>query len=69
MFVSGIKFLLTVSRDLNFVTAQFVPNREYSTYAGALQETCKMYARCNFFMSTIFADPEFKTFENYLTRK
>ena len=32
MFVNGIKFLLTVSRHIDFVTAQYVPSKRYSGY-------------------------------------
>ena len=66
MFICGIKFFLTVSRKIDFVTATYVPNKTYKTYIDVLESICTMYARRGFFVTAVFADPEFKTFESYL---
>ena len=59
MFVSGVKFFLTMSRDVDFVTAAPINDKKYSTYVTRLEEVLTMYARRGFFVKAIFADPEF----------
>ena len=66
MFVCGVKFLLTVSRHLDLVTAEYIADKKYKTYVNTIETICTTYARRNFFVTVIFVDPEFKTLENYL---
>ena len=68
MFVCGIKFLLTVSRHLDLVTMEYIADKKCDTYVKAIETICTTYARRNFFVTAIFADPEFKSLENYLDR-
>ena len=48
MFINGIKFLLTVSRNIDFVTAQYVPSKKYSGYIKPIEAVCNMYAKRGF---------------------
>ena len=45
MFINGIKFLLTVSRNIDFVTAQYVPSKKYGGYIKPIKMVCNMYAK------------------------
>ena len=65
MFISGIKLLLTVSRNIDFVTAQYVPNKKYSGYIKPIEMVCNMYAKRGFSVTSILADPEFKHLKNF----
>ena len=44
MFVSGLPFLVTSSRNIKFVTAEFVPNRKAGQLAKHLRKFLKLYA-------------------------
>ena len=68
MFVNGIKFLLTVSRHIDFVTAQYVLSKKYSGYIKPIEMVCNMYATKGFMVTVILADPEFNHLEDYLNR-
>ena len=68
MFVNGIKFLLTVSRHVDFVTAQYVPNRKYNGYIKPIEMVCNMYTKRGFVVTAILADPEFKHLDNFLNK-
>ena len=45
MFINGIKFILTVSRNIDFVTAQYMPSKKYSGYIKPIEMVCNMYAK------------------------
>ena len=68
MFINGIKFLLTVSRHIDFVTAQYVPSKKYGGYIKPIKIVCNMYAKRGFVITAILADPEFKHLENFLKK-
>ena len=68
MFINGIKFLLTVSRNIDFVTAQYVPSKKYSGYIKPIEMVCNMYAKRWFAVTAILADPEFKHLETFLDK-
>ena len=44
MFVSGLPFLVTSSRNIKFVTAEFVPKHEAGQLAKLLRKVLKLYA-------------------------
>ena len=68
MFINGIKFLLTVSRNIDFVTAQYVLRKKYSGYIKPIEVVCNMYAKRGFAVTTILANPEFKHLETFLDK-
>ena len=59
MFINGIKFLLTVSWNIDFITAQYIPSKKYSGYINPIEVVCNMYAKRGFYVTAILADPEF----------
>ena len=68
MFIIGIKFLLTVSRNIDFVTAQYVPSKKYSGYIKQIEMVCNMYGKRGFAVTAILADSEFKHLETSLDK-
>ena len=68
MFINGIKFLLTLSPNIDFVTAQYVPSKNYSGYIKPIEMVCNMYAKRGFVVTAILVDPEFKHLENFLNK-
>ena len=69
MFVNGIKFLLTVSRHIDFVTAEYVPSKKYSGYIKPIEMVYNIYAARGFVVTVILVDPEFKHLENFLNNR
>ena len=43
MFVCGLPFFITLSRQIRFVTAQYRPRRTAKLLCNALRETVKLY--------------------------
>ena len=68
MFINGIKFLLTVSQNVDFVTAQYVPNKKYKGYIKPIEIVYNMYAKRGFAATAILTDPKLKHFENFLNK-
>ena len=68
IFVNDIKFLLTMSRHIDFVTSQYVPNKKYSGYVKPIEMVCNMYATRGFMVTIILTDPKFKHLENFLNK-
>ena len=68
MFINGIKFPLTVSRNIDFVTAQYVPSKKYSGYIKPIEMVCNMYAKRGFAVTAIHPNPGFKHLETFLDK-
>ena len=68
MFVNDITFLLTVSRHIDFVTAQYVPSKKCSGYIKPIEMVCNMYAKRGFVVTAILADPKFNHLQNFLNK-
>ena len=68
IFINGIKFLLTVSQNIDFVTAQYVTSKKYSGYIKPIKAICNMYAQRGFFVTTIPTDPKFLHLETFLNK-
>jgi hypothetical protein len=61
MYVNGIPFLLTISRNLKFGTIEALPNRLEATLIAGLVSTVRVYKQCGFSMSLGLTDGEFNT--------
>jgi hypothetical protein len=61
MYVNGIPFLLTISRNLKFGTIEALPNRLEATLVAALVSTVQVYKQRGFSMSLGLTDGEFDT--------
>jgi hypothetical protein len=59
MFVNGLPFLTTVSRNIMYRTAQFLPNKTTETYRDNLNTVLRIYNKAGFRISTIHADTNF----------
>ena len=60
MFVSGLPFLVTLSRRIRYVTVQFVPRRTAGELANALRMVIGLYRRAGFVCQTALMDGEFE---------
>ena len=56
MFVSGVPFLVTLSRKIKFRTTQFLPKRTARTLADSLTKVIMMYARGGFIVNLALMD-------------
>ncbi|KAL7527762.1 hypothetical protein ACHAXR_004364, partial [Thalassiosira sp. AJA248-18] len=60
MFVSGLPFLITLSRGVRFTTVTFVPSRTAAELANSLKQVIKLYKRAGFTCQTSLMDGEFE---------
>ena len=66
MFVSGIPFLVTFSRNIKFRTAECVPRRTAKLLAKSIKKIIALYARGGFIVNLALMDKEFvKVQEHY----
>ena len=56
MFVSGVPFLMTLSRKIKFRTTQFLPKRTARTLSDSLTKVIMMYARGGFIVNLALMD-------------
>ena len=60
MFVSGIPFLVTFSRNIKMITAKYVPSRTAQQLANSLTKIVNTYARGGFVIYLALMDIEFE---------
>ena len=60
MFVNGIPFFTTLSRDIRFGTAKHVPSRTAKQLAKSLMKIVKLYAVGGFVVRNVIMDGEFE---------
>ena len=60
MFIDGVGFLLTVSKNVQLVTIRFIPERCKANLRTALDHTFSIYNKAGFEIKTLHADPEFE---------
>ncbi len=60
MFVSGLPFLVTLSRRIRYITVQFVPRRTAGELANALKMVIGLSRRAGFVCQTALMDGEFE---------
>ena len=65
-FVDGIAFLLTVSRNIKFITAEHVATRTAKSLSKHLDRVIQVYTRAGFNVRTILMDGEFEKVKNEL---
>ena len=63
MFVNGLPFLTTFSRDIRFGTAEHVPSRTAKQLANSLMKVVKLYAKGGFVVRNLLMDGEFDKFK------
>ncbi len=59
MFVNGLPFLTTVSENIEFLTAEFLPNRKATTLCSTLKKVMTLYGRNGFVVRVVHMDNEF----------
>ena len=60
MFVKGVPFLTTLSRDIIFGTAEHIPSRTAKQLATSLMKVVKLYAKGGFIVRNVLMDGEFE---------
>ena len=66
MFVSGIPFLVTFSRNIKFRTAECVPRRTAKLLAKSIKKIIALYARGGFIVNLALMDKEFDKVQEHL---
>ena len=60
MWVNGLQFLTTVSNNIKYRTATYLPNKKMETYKLQLKDIAKLHNKGGFVISNIKADNEVK---------
>jgi len=66
MFVNGVPFLISSSRNINLTTIEHVPHPTASKLALLLQQIIRVYARAGFRVQTILMDNEFEKVKDHV---
>jgi hypothetical protein len=66
MFVNRVPFLITLSRNLRFLTVENLPNRKENTVRDKLLSVLRLYRHRGFHVATVLADPEFEMLRPYI---
>ena len=67
MFVNGLPFLTTMSRNIRFGTAEHVPSRTARQLADSLMKVVKVYALGDFVVRNVLMDKEFEKIKPEMT--
>jgi hypothetical protein len=60
MYVNGMQFLTTISKNIHYRTAQYIASKSPLEYAKTLKEVLNVYKKGGFKVTHIFCDNEFK---------
>ena len=63
MFVNGLPFLTTLSRDIRLGTTEHVPICTAKNLANSLMKVVKLYAKGGFVVRNVLMDGEFEKFK------
>ncbi len=66
LFLDGMAFLLTLSRNIKFVTAEQVPVRLAKTLVKNIERVLQVYCHDGFIVRTILMDVEFEKIRSIL---
>ncbi len=66
MFVNGVTFLVSVSRGLNLVRAEYTPSCMAKQLAVGIRRVMDLYSRGGFHVVTVLMDNEFRKLRNLL---
>ena len=59
MFVNGMIWFITVSRNIKFCTTEYVTSRSLSTAMACLETVINLYRKCGFKIRHALGDDEF----------
>ena len=68
MFVNGLPFLVTRSRDIKMITTEFLPSRTAKQLSSSLTKIVKVYARGGFVVRLVLMDMEFEKIKDEFDR-
>ena len=68
MFVNGLPFLVTRSRDIRLNTIEFIPSRTARQLSSSLTKIVKIYARGGFIVRLVMMDMEFEKIKDEFTQ-
>ncbi len=60
MFVNGVPFLVSMSRGLNLITAEFTPTCTAKALASKIDKIAHLYARGGFTVDRVLMDNKFE---------
>ena len=60
MYIQKLTFLVTISKNLKFVTIQFIKHRSKEDLIGGIKSVLATYNKAGFQVATLHVDPEFK---------
>ena len=63
MYINDIPFLITISRNIQFGSAQALPNETYKSIYNALQKIIKVYSHYGFTITHILGDGQFENMD------
>ena len=63
MYINYIPFLITISRDLQFGSAQALPDETYKSIYSALHKIIKIYTHYGFSVTHILGDGQFENLD------
>ena len=66
MLVSGIPFLVTLSRGIRLYTAEYMPTRTADQLGSGLKKVLNLYRRGGFIVRVILMDMEFESLSDVL---
>ncbi|KAL7447680.1 hypothetical protein ACHAXS_000062, partial [Conticribra weissflogii] len=66
MYVDGIPFLVTTSRNIKFITVKHTPIQTTSELTQSLTRTMHLYTIAGFVVRTILMDGQFESLKNHL---
>jgi hypothetical protein len=66
MKINGVPFLATISRDIMYRTAEWIPNQTTPAYRSVLDNVFRIYNLAGFKITTILCDNEFQPLMNEL---
>ncbi|KOR29254.1 hypothetical protein TI04_09075 [Achromatium sp. WMS2] len=59
MFINGMVFVTTISRNIQYCTVLWVQNKEEQSYCISLEQVMEVYHRAGFVVEQISADNKF----------
>ena len=68
MFVNGIPFFITRSRDIKLITTEYIPSRTAKQLSSSLTKIVKVYARGGFIVRLVLMDMEFEKIKDEYDR-
>ena len=63
MFINEVPFLVTMSKNIQFITSRYLPNKKKESLLEAFDATFIKYNKAGFVIKELHADPEFECIE------